>query len=316
MTQQEFVMLFYFDDLEPKKFEKANFTAEMYSLDIGYNATSEYDYFTLIHVLTNKGLMREIMEDKTPNQTGLKLASSFESKGYVLTQKGVELLNEEIKKRCKLKTSKEVTNEILRYCCVGDVQTKIFTARFVQRDLMIPKVLFENTLVDMQTKGYATNYIGGMFSIKSAGCLFWNDGGYLLEGPFKKGDIYNISGQLHNYGQFGGTGNTQTNIKVEVADDKNFAELKEVLLDLEEYETEDLKWKENLSQLLNELHRLQLANDKAEQKASESRIDRYLTKFKKLKDWIDVTTLPVLIVEKGNKMIELWDNIKMLLNMH
>ena len=125
-----------------------------------------------------------------------------------------------------------------------------------------------------------------------------------------KGDTYNIFGNVNNRGQFGGKGNVQTNLKINLKDNQDYQKLKELILDLEEYEAEDLKWKELLSQVIYELHQLVLENNKVERNISESRIDRYLSKFKKLKDWVEIAALPASIADKGREMIELWDNVK------
>lgn len=102
------------------------------------------------------------------------------------------------------------------------------------------------------------------------------------------------------------------NIKVELAGNTNLEELKECILDLEELNVEDQTWKEELRKILDELHRLEGAEDKAVQKTSVSKIDRLFKKLKDVKDIVAIATLPADIATKGAKMVLLWEGLRSL----
>ncbi len=193
MRNEYFLFLLYFDEIEPNLFDNDSLQPQLSALEIGVNTNSPYNYPDIIHYLEHEKFINGVYENHYKGQ-GLQEATSMELKGYLLTNpKGVDTLNEEIKQRSKAMTSKEIANKILEYCCKGNTG-KIFTTRFVQRELLIPNDLFEGTLIKMRKEdGYAENYAGGMFSVSSTGCLFWNDGGYKKELEYiYKNEVYNI----------------------------------------------------------------------------------------------------------------------------
>lgn len=124
------------------------------------------------------------------------------------------------------------------------------------------------------------------------------------------GGTFNFFGDVQNMGQIGGKENIQSNSKINVKNNQDYKDLKEHILELEEYQVEDLKWKELLMQALAELNNLEIANSQAQQKTSTDKIDFIFKKLKDLKDWTAITLLPAEIVTKGGKMLELWESLK------
>ena len=100
------------------------------------------------------------------------------------------------------------------------------------------------------------------------------------------------------------------NIKVDVGDLKEFSEIKELLLDLEEYNIENESWKKALIKALDEFNKLEDAEEKSQQKTSISIIDRTFKKLKDLKDVVAIGFLSVDIEKKLPTLLEQWETFK------
>jgi len=100
------------------------------------------------------------------------------------------------------------------------------------------------------------------------------------------------------------------NQKVAISDSKELAEIKELLLELEDYEVKNEEWKNILIKSLDEFHRLEMAEEKAAQKTSVIRIDKYFKKLKDITDVINIALLPVDVVEKTPKLLDIWNVLK------
>ncbi len=98
------------------------------------------------------------------------------------------------------------------------------------------------------------------------------------------------------------------NLKVDVTKHKEFNQIKELLLDLEEYNIKNEDWKNALIKCLDEMNRLEVAEDKAQQKTSKSILDRGFKKLKDVKDVVTIGLLPVDITTKLPKLLELWNS--------
>lgn len=132
-----------------------------------------------------------------------------------------------------------------------------------------------------------------------------------MEKKSKTGDTFIFNAGVEN-SQIGGHQNVQIN-KTELKDNKEFEELKSLILELQEFEDVDLEWKKSLTVLFEEMHRMELAGDKVGQSASQTKFEYAFKKLKNLKDWVGIALLPGEITSKGEKMIELWDSVKKML---
>jgi internalin A len=113
-------------------------------------------------------------------------------------------------------------------------------------------------------------------------------------------------GDFINNGQFGGKNNTQiNNAKAEM-----FEEIKELLLDLEEYNVQNEEWKKVLIKALDEFHKLESATEESSQKTSISILDRTFKKLKELKDVVSIGFLTVDIEKKLPTLLAQWDTLK------
>ncbi|MBB3839336.1 small GTP-binding protein [Runella defluvii] len=99
-------------------------------------------------------------------------------------------------------------------------------------------------------------------------------------------------------------------IKVDVGGLKEFSEIKELLLDLEEYNIENENWKKALIKALDEFNKLEDAEEKSQQKTSISIIDRTFKKLKDLKDVVAIGFLSVDIEKKLPTLLEQWETFK------
>ena len=127
----------------------------------------------------------------------------------------------------------------------------------------------------------------------------------------QKGDIYNIStngGSLSISGQLGGRENKQKNItKVDSSKSDDFNEIKKILLELQEANVNNELWKSTLLKCLDEFTKLEEVEDASAQKGI---VDTSISFLKNVKDFIDVSLLPVAVVEGFPKLLSLWDTFK------
>lgn len=100
------------------------------------------------------------------------------------------------------------------------------------------------------------------------------------------------------------------NLKVDVSSLKEFEEIKELLLDLEEANVKNEDWKNALIKALDEFYSLEVAEEKAKQRKSIDIIERAFKKLKDLKDIVTIGLLPVDIDKKLPDLFTLWETFK------
>lgn len=127
----------------------------------------------------------------------------------------------------------------------------------------------------------------------------------------KEGQIFNVNGDFITNGntQIGGKNNTQNSYINTYSNSEKIQELKDILEDLEDISTDNKEWQENFCNALKELYRLEQANDEIDEKKSISKLQKFFTKAKEVKDWVAIGVLPAEIATKGAKMIDLCENL-------
>lgn len=118
------------------------------------------------------------------------------------------------------------------------------------------------------------------------------------------GDQFNISGDNPN-SQFGGKNNTQNNYHNQYQDNKIVNEIKDILNDLKTSEQINEDWRKNFTDAYVEMSKLEEAEEKEVETKSISKLQKFFTKAKEIKDWVAIGVLPAEIATKGGKMIEL-----------
>lgn len=96
MTEQELLILSFFDKDIPRQMNDSDLTPEMIEKKIGSNASADFMYPDLVHQLKNKGLL-VLNKDPTKIQKGIVRAVGPEL--LVLSDKAVQILQRQEAKR-------------------------------------------------------------------------------------------------------------------------------------------------------------------------------------------------------------------------
>lgn len=100
------------------------------------------------------------------------------------------------------------------------------------------------------------------------------------------------------------------NLKIDVSSIKEFETIKELLLDIEDFNTKNEDWKNALVKALDEFHKIEAADEKPKQKTSISILERTFKKLKDIKDVFAIGFLPVDIEKKWPELLQQWETFK------
>lgn len=131
----------------------------------------------------------------------------------------------------------------------------------------------------------------------------------IVEEMEKKNINYYFNGDNNGQMQMGGENNTQKNYVNNFFNSPQVQELKDILEDLEDLSKNNTEWQQNFTNVLTELYRLEEAEDNIQEKKSISKIQKFFIKAKEVKDWVAIGVLPVELLSKGKKMIELGEKL-------
>ncbi|MCD0475988.1 leucine-rich repeat domain-containing protein [Flavobacterium sp. EDS] len=139
----------------------------------------------------------------------------------------------------------------------------------------------------------------------------FEDSQKILNAMNKEGQIFNFKGDFISNGntQIGGKNNTQNSYINNYSNNSQIQELKDILEDFEDVSKDNKEWQENFCNALKELYRLEQANDEIDERKSISKLQKFFTKAKEVKDWVAIGLLPAEIATKGAKMMELGEQL-------
>jgi len=139
----------------------------------------------------------------------------------------------------------------------------------------------------------------------------FEDSKKIIKAMEKEGVNFNIKGDFIANGQtqIGGKNNNQFNYTNKYSNNSKIQELKDILEDFEDVSQKNKEWQANFTNALTELYRLEDAKDEIDEKKSISKLQKFFTKAKEVKDWVAISVLPAEIVTKGEKMIELGEKL-------
>jgi internalin A len=120
---------------------------------------------------------------------------------------------------------------------------------------------------------------------------------------------FHFNGDNHGQMQVGGEQNTLKTYINSYNNNSQVQELKDLLEEFEDISKNNKEWQDNFTNALTELYRLEDAKDNIEEKKSISKLQKFFTKAKEVKDWVAIGVLPAEIVTKGDKMIELGEKL-------
>lgn len=116
-------------------------------------------------------------------------------------------------------------------------------------------------------------------------------------------------GDVINNGQLLGKKNTQTIYNNNYSNNQKVEELKDILEDFEDASKTNKEWQDNFTNALLEICRLEDAKNEIEEKKSVNKLKKFFNKAKEIKDWVAIGVLPVELVTKGEKMLELGESL-------
>ncbi|KAF2338709.1 leucine-rich repeat domain-containing protein [Flavobacterium ginsenosidimutans] len=139
----------------------------------------------------------------------------------------------------------------------------------------------------------------------------FEDSQKILNAMNKEGHVFNVRGNFITNGntQIGGQNNTQNSYINNYSNNTQIQELKDILEDFEDVSKDNKEWQENFCNALKELYRLEQASDEIDEKKSISKLQKFFTKAKEVKDWVAISVLPAEIATKGAKMMELGEQL-------